>query len=157
MGEHLLGTAAHLPKKANTSFRILLIANSASISGLHFLHLFVWFGSIYKEAPDRFKTNACLIHTGACLNKTGRSMLKTDGNLFESRQASVLKRRAQLSKQVGAYFKQHVSSRLDLQTRIFKKLRNGSFRIRICQFKSSGRLLTTSGRLFKQLEPFLNG
>ena len=133
MGEHLLGTAAHLPKKANTSFRILLIANSASISGLHFLRLFVWFGSviklsnrwpsIYNEAPDRFKTNACLIHTGACLNKTGRSMLKTDGNLFESRQAPVLKRRAQFSKQVGAYFKQHVLSRLDLQTRIFKKIK----------------------------------
>ena len=117
----ILGSAAHLSQQASTSFQTSLIVNSASTSGLYILHLFLWFGSaimvgnrqvlVYKQAPTCFKTlvqNWCAPY------------FKADMCLFQNRQAPALKRRAHVSKQASAYFKQHISSRLILQTRIFK-------------------------------------
>ena len=46
MGECLLGAAAHLSKQASANFQVLLIENSVSISGLYFLHISLWFGSV---------------------------------------------------------------------------------------------------------------
>ena len=64
MGEYLLRTAAHLSKKVNASFQILLIANQVSISSLGFLLFSSWFGTVFK------------------LSKLDTSF-KTDGRLFE--------------------------------------------------------------------------
>lgn len=119
----MLGTLAHLSKQASASFQIMSIGSSVSMFGLYFSRIFVWFRSVFKLSNRRppvykltsawLETSGSLIQAGAWLNKSGDLLFKTGGYLFQSKQNPV-------SKQAGTSFKQHISSRLVLKTRVLK-------------------------------------